>query len=90
MADEREQTRQRMVERQLGLRGTHDPRVLGARPGRRALDVGTGSGYRAAVLAELGAEVHTVERIPELAVRAAIAHSVPCRFVPLVGAEGYA
>ncbi len=36
-------------------------------PGDRVLDVGTGSGYQAAVLAELGAEVVTVERIPELA-----------------------
>jgi protein-L-isoaspartate(D-aspartate) O-methyltransferase len=31
------------------------------------LDVGTGSGYAAAVLAELAAEVHSIERIPELA-----------------------
>jgi protein-L-isoaspartate(D-aspartate) O-methyltransferase len=31
------------------------------------LDVGTGSGYQAAVLAELAAEVVTIERIPELA-----------------------
>jgi protein-L-isoaspartate(D-aspartate) O-methyltransferase len=33
----------------------------------RVLDVGTGSGYQAAVLAELAAEVVTVERVPELA-----------------------
>jgi protein-L-isoaspartate(D-aspartate) O-methyltransferase len=33
----------------------------------RVLDVGTGSGYQAAVLSELAAEVHTIERIPELA-----------------------
>jgi protein-L-isoaspartate(D-aspartate) O-methyltransferase len=33
----------------------------------RVLDVGTGSGYQAAVLAELAAEVHTIERIPQLA-----------------------
>jgi protein-L-isoaspartate(D-aspartate) O-methyltransferase len=33
----------------------------------KVLDVGTGSGYAAAVLAELAAEVHTIERIPELA-----------------------
>ena len=33
----------------------------------RVLDVGTGSGYQAAVLAELAHEVHTIERIPELA-----------------------
>jgi protein-L-isoaspartate(D-aspartate) O-methyltransferase len=136
------------------------------RPGQRVLDVGTGSGYQAAVLDELGGEVHTIERIDELAERAreklraagygdvtvhlgdgslglpehgpydaitvaaaapeppptlyaqlvdggrlvvpigdraaqrlevvvrnpegpAIVHSVPCRFVPLVGEEGY-
>ncbi len=33
----------------------------------RVLDVGTGSGYQAAVLAELAEEVDTVERIPQLA-----------------------
>ena len=130
------------------------------------LDVGTGSSYQAAVLAELAAEVHTIERISELAEQArerlaaagyvhvhvhvgdgtlglpecapfdgiavaaaapgfpqtlyeqlkprgrivvpvggsrgqrlevavrspegpALIHSVPCRFVPLVGAEGF-
>ena len=36
----------------------------------RVLDVGTGSGYQAAVLAELADEVVTVERVPELADRA--------------------
>ncbi len=36
----------------------------------RVLDVGTGSGYQAAVLAELVAEVVTIERVPELAERA--------------------
>jgi protein-L-isoaspartate(D-aspartate) O-methyltransferase len=132
----------------------------------RVLDVGTGSGYQAAVLAELADHVHTIERLPELAERArerlaaagydnvdvhvgdgtlglpnhapfdaiavaaaapgfpqtlyeqlkprgrlvvpvggargqrlevavrspegpAVVHSVPCRFVPLVGAEGF-
>src|SRR5947209_5562473 len=34
------------------------------------LDVGTGSGYQAAVLAELAADVDTIERLPELADRA--------------------
>lgn len=33
----------------------------------RVLEVGTGSGYQCAVLAELAAEVWSVERIPELA-----------------------
>jgi protein-L-isoaspartate(D-aspartate) O-methyltransferase len=41
--------------------------ALALRPGERVLDVGTGSGYQAAVLAELGADVVTIERIPELA-----------------------
>ena len=37
----------------------------GAQPSR-VLEVGTGSGYQAAILAALGLEVHTVERIGEL------------------------
>ena len=41
--------------------------ALSLRGAERVLDVGTGSGYQAAVLAELAAEVHTIERIPELA-----------------------
>jgi protein-L-isoaspartate(D-aspartate) O-methyltransferase len=36
----------------------------------RVLDVGTGSGYQAAVLAELADEVVTIERVPELAEQA--------------------
>lgn len=40
-------------------------------PGRRILEVGTGSGYQAAVLAAAGAEVYTIEIIPELAKTAA-------------------
>jgi protein-L-isoaspartate(D-aspartate) O-methyltransferase len=140
--------------------------ALKLRGDERILDVGTGSGYQAAVLAELADEVHTIERIPELAERArdrlaaagydrvhvhvgdgtlglpelapfdaiavaaaapgfpqtlyeqlkprgrlvvpvgggrgqrlevavrspegpALVHSVPCRFVPLIGAEGF-
>jgi protein-L-isoaspartate(D-aspartate) O-methyltransferase len=141
--------------------------LLALRGGERVLDVGTGSGYQAAVLAELAGEVHSIERLPELAEQArqslaaagvgervqvhvgdgtrglpehapfaaiavaaaapepprslyrqleplgrlvvpvgerfeqrlevivrtpegpAVAHSVPCRFVPLVGEEGF-
>jgi protein-L-isoaspartate(D-aspartate) O-methyltransferase len=44
--------------------------LLGLDGDERVLDVGTGSGYAAAVLAELAAEVVTIERIPELAERA--------------------
>jgi protein-L-isoaspartate(D-aspartate) O-methyltransferase len=44
--------------------------ALALRGDERVLDVGTGSGYQAAVLAELAAEVDTIERIPELAEQA--------------------
>src|SRR3546814_15412480 len=37
----------------------------GIGPGARVLEVGTGSGYQAAVLAEMGAEVWSVEALPE-------------------------
>jgi protein-L-isoaspartate(D-aspartate) O-methyltransferase len=40
--------------------------LLGLERGDRVLEVGTGSGYQAAVLAELNNEVFTVEIIPEL------------------------
>ncbi len=141
--------------------------ALALRGPERVLDVGTGSGYQAAVLAELAEEVYTIERLPDLAEQAranlaaagyervqvhvgdgtlglpehapftgiavaaaapefpqtlydqlepggrlvvpvgsargqrlevivrspegpAVMHSVPCRFVPLVGSEGFA
>ena len=41
--------------------------LLDPRPGQIALEVGTGSGYQAAVLAELGLTVHTMEIIEPLA-----------------------
>ena len=41
------------------------------RAGSRVLEVGTGCGYQAAVLAELGAEVWSIEVLPELAEEAA-------------------
>jgi protein-L-isoaspartate(D-aspartate) O-methyltransferase len=44
--------------------------AIGPRPGQRVLEVGTGSGYQAAVLAELVGEVYTVELLPELAATA--------------------
>ena len=44
--------------------------ALALTPGDRVLEIGTGCGYQAAVLAELGAEVHTVEIVPDLARRA--------------------
>src|SRR5690606_24027914 len=40
--------------------------LLGPQPGEKILEVGTGSGYQAAVLAELGARVFSVERHRDL------------------------
>jgi protein-L-isoaspartate(D-aspartate) O-methyltransferase len=39
--------------------------------GERVLEVGTGSGYQAAILAEIAGEVDTIEIVPSLAKRAA-------------------
>jgi protein-L-isoaspartate(D-aspartate) O-methyltransferase len=44
--------------------------LLGLSGDENVLEVGTGSGYAAAVLAELAESVTTIERVPELAARA--------------------
>ncbi len=44
--------------------------LLHVEPTYKVLEVGTGSGYQAAILGKLAAMVHTVEVVPELAVRA--------------------
>ena len=45
--------------------------LMQTRPGDRVLEIGTGSGYQAAVLAEIVDTVYTIEIIPELAESAA-------------------
>jgi protein-L-isoaspartate(D-aspartate) O-methyltransferase len=40
--------------------------LLEIQPGEKVLEIGTGSGYQAAILCELGAEVYTVERHDKL------------------------
>jgi protein-L-isoaspartate(D-aspartate) O-methyltransferase len=47
--------------------------LLALRGGERVLDVGTGSGYHAALLARLAGHVWSIERHPELSRRAAAA-----------------
>lgn len=44
--------------------------LMDVRPGDKILDVGTGCGYQAAVLAQLGGDVTGIELLPELATRA--------------------
>ncbi len=44
--------------------------LLRLHPGDKVLEIGTGSGYQAALLAELGIDVYTVEIIAELAEQA--------------------
>lgn len=46
--------------------------LAGIKDSDRVLEIGTGSGYQAAVLAELSKEVYTIEIIPELAKRAEV------------------
>lgn len=41
--------------------------MLRVSPEHRVLEIGTGSGYQAAILSQLGAHVYTVEIVPELA-----------------------
>lgn len=58
--------------------------ILGVRPGMRILEIGTGSGYQAAVLAEMGADVVSIERLPKLSqtareVLSSLNYSVNCR-----------
>ncbi len=63
--------------------------ALNLETGDRVLELGTGSGYQAAILAQMGMEVYTVERIPELhevakARLAELGYSVHCKL-----ANGY-
>jgi hypothetical protein len=44
--------------------------ALRVAPGHRVLEIGTGSGYQAAILGELAREVYTIEIVPTLARRA--------------------
>jgi protein-L-isoaspartate(D-aspartate) O-methyltransferase len=47
--------------------------MLRVEPGHKVLEIGTGSGYQAAVLGELASNVYSVELLPELAARATAA-----------------
>ena len=52
--------------------------LLQVKPGHKILEIGTGSGYQAAVLCELGAKVYTIERQNEL-------YKKTSKFLPKLG-----
>jgi protein-L-isoaspartate(D-aspartate) O-methyltransferase len=64
--------------------------TLAVQPGDRVLDIGTGSGYHAALLAQLGSHVWTIERHAELSAAAEQAiSSLGMDNVTFVVGDGY-
>lgn len=64
--------------------------ILELSPDDQVLEIGTGSGYQAAVLAELNVEVYSVEIIPELAAQAEERlESLGYTNVQVANADGY-
>lgn len=63
--------------------------ALGVGPGDRVLEVGTGSGYQAAILAAMGCDVYTMEIIGDLAERAKVTLTELGYDVTVANADGY-
>ncbi len=64
--------------------------ALAIEPGHRVLEIGTGSGYQAAILAELAKEVYTIEILPSLGERArATLEGLGYRNVRVLVGNGY-
>jgi protein-L-isoaspartate(D-aspartate) O-methyltransferase len=64
--------------------------ALGLEGGGRVLEIGTGSGYQAAILAEIADTVYTIEILPELAERArAILDTLGYRNVRVRAGDGF-
>jgi len=64
--------------------------LLKLKPGEKALEIGTGSGYQAAILAELTDKVYSIEIIPQLAERArATLDRMGYHYVVTKHADGY-
>ncbi len=60
-------------------------------PDDRVLEVGAGSGYQSAVLAEIAADVFSIEIVPQLAVRAGrTLHRLGYRNVHVIAGDGHA
>lgn len=63
--------------------------AIGQPRGARVLEIGTGSGYQAAVLAEMGMQVYTVEILPELAGQAQRRLNELVYHVEVLAGDGY-
>ena len=64
--------------------------VLSLRPGQRVLEIGTGSGYQAAVLAKMGAQVFSIEIVPELGQQAiSVLDALDCDDIRVKIGDGY-
>jgi protein-L-isoaspartate(D-aspartate) O-methyltransferase len=62
--------------------------TLEIKPGNKVLEIGTGSGYQAAVLADMGADVYSVERIEKLHKQAKVILSQLYKNVKLFLSDG--
>jgi protein-L-isoaspartate(D-aspartate) O-methyltransferase len=62
--------------------------LLNLKPNQRVLEIGTGSGYQAAVLSKLAKEVYTIEIVPELAEQAT-RKLAPYKNVKVKSGDGY-
>lgn len=65
--------------------------ALDIEAGDKVLEIGTGSGYQASVLAELGAEVYSIEIIPQLNRRARkVIDAKGYKNIHILGGDGFA
>lgn len=65
--------------------------LRGSKPLQRALEIGTGCGYQAAVLSRLAQEVYTLERVAPLAIKARLRlHELSIANVRVRQADGHA
>ena len=63
--------------------------ALDLKGGEKVLEIGTGSGYAAAILAQIAKEVYTVERIGQLAEKAAtVLSDLGCRNAHVLHGDG--
>ena len=68
----------------------HMTERMGLKADEKVLEIGTGSGYQAAIMAELGAKVYSIEIVPELAAHARQAlDAEDYKSVQILAGDGY-